>query len=400
VVRQYIGERATINGGMSVLGSYTWFWGFEVTNLAVSNRTVSTPGSLNPFPNGFDIYAPGSKFINLTVHDTAQGFGFWTAATDADIYGSLIYNNGWQAPDRGHGHGIYTQNQTGTKTIADNIILQGFAMGIQAYGSPTAYVQNYALNGNTIFNAGTLLAAGSHDYNLLIAGGPGPANISVQNTYTYHKPSDNSGLSALDWPETVTALNLTATNNYWIGGNPAIQVYNWNGATFSGNTAYSLANSVLTVGNLQPSTYTWNNNSYFGNNLFMQGAQSQNFTAWQSTSGGLDANSAFTAGRPNGTWVFWRPNQYEPGRANVTIYNWPLASSVAINPSAILSPGDHYELHNAQDFFNTPVLSGTYTGGMLTVPMTGLTAAQPVGTSPAAVVSSAPEFGAFVLLKQ
>src|ERR1035441_1759781 len=33
VVRQYPGERATINGSLTVNGADTWYWGFEVTNL-------------------------------------------------------------------------------------------------------------------------------------------------------------------------------------------------------------------------------------------------------------------------------------------------------------------------------------------------------------------------------
>src|SRR5580765_282502 len=54
VVRQYAGERATIDGGTSgttaiftVYGSYTWFWGFEVTS-SDPDRSTSTPGSSPP----------------------------------------------------------------------------------------------------------------------------------------------------------------------------------------------------------------------------------------------------------------------------------------------------------------------------------------------------------------
>ena len=239
LLRQYPGERATVNGGLSVSGSDVWFWGFEVTNLSVANRITGCSGTnCNMMPVGLDIYAPGSKFINMVVHDTAQGFGFWVLATNAEIYGSLIYNNGWQGSDRGHGHGIYTQNQTGTKMIRDNIIFQGLGLGIQAYGSNTAYVENYVLDGNTIFNSGTLSNNNHHDYNLLFAGGHRPKNISVQNTYTYHTPTDNDGLSALDWPASDNSLNLKATNNYWMGGQLAIRVDNWTGATFSRTTPH------------------------------------------------------------------------------------------------------------------------------------------------------------------
>jgi hypothetical protein len=365
----------------------------------LSSRIVASPGSINPFPNGFDVFAPGSKFINLTVHDTAQGFGFWVPAQDAEIYGSLIYNNGWEGPDRGHGHGIYTQNQTGTKTIADNIVLQGFGLGIQAFGTSNTFVQNYVFSGNTVAHAGTLTTGAHHDYNLLITGGQRPQNINLQNNYTYHKPADNEGSVALDWVDVGTSNGLVGQNNYFIGGQPALQVNNWSGATFTGNTTYSFAGTNLAAGHLSPQTYTWTNNSYFGNDVFGLDGQTQTFLNWK-TATGLDAGSTLTPTRPTGSWVFLRPNKYDANRANLTIYNWALSNTIAVDPSGVLATGDHYELRNAQDFYGSPVLLGTYTGGTLLVPMNGLSAAQPFGTSPSPVPSSAPEFAAFILLRQ
>jgi hypothetical protein len=383
---------------MSIFGSYSWFWGFEVTNLSLTTRSVTLPGSLNPFPNGFDIYAPGSKFINLTVHDTAQGFGFWTAAPDAEIYGSVIYNNGWIAPDRGHGHGIYTQNQTGLKLIRDNVLLQGFGLGIQAFASGAGYVQNYLLDGNTIVNAGTL--AGHHDYNLLFGGGQGPSNITVQNTFTYHTPTDNEGLSSLHWPlDTLQATHVTATKNFWIGGNPAVELYNASGVVFTQNTVYSQAATTLGNGGLATSTPVWNNNAYFGSNQFLKDSFVLTFTAWQSASG-FDSSSTFAPAAPTGVWSFVRPNLYESGRANITVYNWDQLNSVPVDVSSVLQPNSHFVVLNAQDIFSAPVVSGTYSGGSINIPMTGLTAAQPIGTSPNSVQTVGPQLGVFVLLQQ
>jgi len=397
-VRQYSGERATVNGGLQINGTYTQYWGFEVTNAAIANRNSGTSGENPPpnFPSGFSIYGTGNQFINLIVHDTAEGFGFWTAAQGGEIYGSLIYNNGWQGLDRGHGHGIYTQNQTGVKTISDNIIFQGFGEGIQCYGSSAAFVQNYVFDSNTIFNSGTL--AGTHQYNLLIAGSSGLQNITVTNNYTYHTPTDNTGTSALDWGGSTPALNLTATGNYFMGGNPAVEVFSWTGATFTGNEAYSDGGYTMSAGNLQSSTYTWNNNSYYGGGLLLN-SQGLQFPGWQ-TATGLDQNSTFSASAPTGTSVFVLPNKYETGRANITIYNWGMENTVAVDVSNVLSVGQSYVIRNAQDFFAAPVATGTYAGGLLTIPMSGLTAAQPQGTVPNPVLPSAPQFGAFVLLTQ
>jgi hypothetical protein len=47
---------------------------------------------------------------------------WWSGDIDSELYGCLVYDNGWTASDRNHGHAIYTQNKEGTKVIADNIL--------------------------------------------------------------------------------------------------------------------------------------------------------------------------------------------------------------------------------------------------------------------------------------
>ena len=87
------------------------------------------------------------RLINLIVHDDGQGFGFWTTTVDSEIYGSLVYNNGWLGPDRGHGHAIYTQNLDGTKRIYDNILFNQFSYGIHAY-TEGGSIQGFDIAGN------------------------------------------------------------------------------------------------------------------------------------------------------------------------------------------------------------------------------------------------------------
>ncbi len=59
-------------------------------------------------------------------------------------------------PDHGHGHGIYAQNETGTRRIVDNIVFDRFGHGIHAYGSSRAPLNNFDLEGNTVFRNGDL----------------------------------------------------------------------------------------------------------------------------------------------------------------------------------------------------------------------------------------------------
>jgi Right handed beta helix region len=85
--------------------------------------------------------------------------------------------------------------------------------------------------------------------------------------------------------------------------------------------------------------------------------------------------------RPGAMRVFLRVNKYDPRRANLAICNWERESSVVVNVSPLLKPGDEFRLLNPRDFFGPPILTGRATGPSIKVPMHG-------------------EFSAFVLLKE
>src|SRR5690606_4367227 len=108
--------------------------------------------------------------------------------------------------------------------------------------------------------------------------------------------------------------------------------------------------------------------------------------------------SSYYGSRPSGTWAYVRPNRYVEGRANITVYNWGSASQVSVNLSNVLTAGDTYEIRDVQNFFGSPVASGTYSGGTVVIPMTGRTTAVPAGRSRIPEHPPA-EFGAFVVLR-
>jgi len=183
-VRAVPGQRVTIDGGLTVVApsSFLWIWDLEIIvseNLSMS-RTLDEPGShpksyARPW-GGLNVHAgTDCKYINLVIHDNAQGVSFWSGAVDSELYGCIIYDNGWKAPDRGHGHAIYTQNQHGIKTIAECIMTGGYGYTMHAYGSSRAYVDNYLVTGNVCYHAGTFL----------IGGGRPSRNIRVSNNYLY-----------------------------------------------------------------------------------------------------------------------------------------------------------------------------------------------------------------------
>src|ERR1041384_1206768 len=111
VVRQYPWERAILDGStatgvsLTINGSWSWYWGFEVmSSTATRTTTIAGSSPADIYKTGIAVYGANTKLINLIVHDTMDGIGFWTPAVDAELYGNIIFNNGWTGPDRGHGH--------------------------------------------------------------------------------------------------------------------------------------------------------------------------------------------------------------------------------------------------------------------------------------------------------
>jgi hypothetical protein len=361
VVRVYPGERAILDANnaaaqsagilLSVFGANTYYWGLEITDSNPNRVDSGGPDT----PNGVYLNSSSNiKFINMIIHDMpGQGMGLWAENTDAEVNGCLVYYNGTNHWD----HGIYLQNKTGTKTLKDNIVLEQASHGLHAYGSDVAFLDNIRMEGNTVFESGGLL--GGAERNILLGGLSVAHNPVVISNYTYFRGSEgnsNIGYSA-------GTANAIVTNNYWIAGNVAERFVINSGAQVTGN---------LFVGGLDPSNLpsTYPSNTY-------------------------------AASRPtSGAQIFVRPNQYETGRANITVYNWGKASSVSANiSSAGLVSGDTYEIRDAFNFFGSPVATGTYSGAAVLIPMGGLSTATPKGNGLVHPVHTAPEFGAFILLK-
>ena len=151
-----------------------------------------------------------------------------------------------------------------------------------------------------------------------------------------------------------------------------------------------------------------NNNTYHFYNVdctklpFAVGSQEIAQTVAQWTAGGLDANSTINqcGVRPTGVQVSIRPNAYDSNRTHVIINNYSKSATVNIDLSSVLHAGDSFEIRNAQDYYGPLVASGTYQGGPISIPMAGLTIAQPIGWSGAMIRSSGPDFGAFILIKK
>jgi hypothetical protein len=395
LVAQFTNERATIDGSLTVNGEWTTFWGFEVTN--------SDPDRANERPTCVEVNGAHTKFINLVVHDGGNGFGFWSSALDSELYGNIIFNNGWREIDRGHGHGIYTQNEEGTKLIRDNVIFNQYGWGIHAYTEEGA-LDGLQFEGNVSFDNGA--PAGARYDNILVGGRQPAERITLVSNYTYETPTDGETKPNVRLHyEAANNKDLTVRDNYFAGGSPVVSVADWLTVTMTGNTFYGskqLLEFSLPQG-VAASTYAWDNNTYYEASraaAFSFQGQPFDFNGWQNATG-FDRNGSWNvvdAGHPAGARVFVRPNLYEPGRAHIIVYNWDKRETVDADVSGVLQRGAKYEVRSAQTFFAAPALAGTYDGKPLRLPTGALKIAKPVGTN-FNPPQTAPEFNVFVLLK-
>lgn len=398
-VRAYPGERAVIDGNgydgnpLTVNGAWATYWGFEVMN-SNPDRTKARAGAVN-------VFGAHTKFVNMIVHDACEGFGFWTSAVDAELYGNIIYNGGWQgaSPDRGHGHGVYTQNDAGTKLVRDNVIFNQYGYGFHAY-TQGGKIDGFTLEGNVIFNNGQPTRERYREPNILVGGYVPASRVALRSNYTW-QPLGTYAVNVQLHYSATNNQDVTVQNNYFANGIWPLDVRDWRQVTFSGNTVTGkdvLFGLYLPQG-VATSVYAWDNNAYYQvetptvmSNL---GGIQRSFADWQKASG-LDRNSRFTQGGAP-TRVFVRPNQYEQGRANIVVYNAEQRQYVDADVSGVLTVGARYEVRNVQDYFAAPVLAGTYDGLPLRLPMYGLSVAQPIGSG--GLQPTGPSFNVFVLIR-
>ena len=410
VVRQFPGMRATIDGGLVVRGSHSEFWDFEVTNSDTNRETDETGSSPSKYkrPGGADNHASDTKFVNLVVHDAGGGFGIFSDGSNVELYGCLIYNNGWEGHDRGHGHGIYGQNRVGVKRLQDNVIFHQFGHGMQLYGSDQAFLHGFQLEGNVSFENGAL-SSQPNGIDFFIGGGSPATEIVVSNNYSYR--SDGLLTARFGYGNSVVNEDLALSGNYFAG---QTQLLNWQSLTVTGNT-FTGARNLVELRAPQGTgirDYAFSSNSYLpdsrrtalnSDQLFVvtehDTSRAFGIDGWRAMSG-ADTSERTTGTQPTGEQVFVRANKYEAGRANIVVFNWSHARTVQVDVSHVLRAGDRYQVKSVEDFFGRPVLAGVFNGHMLQLPMKAYRAAAPVGSTPSSPPRMGPEFGVFILMRQ
>jgi hypothetical protein len=400
VVRGYPGERVILDGNgigwqksaLRVEGSWTWFRDFEITN-----SNAYTFGHARS--HSVEIYGPHTKLINLVIYGTGQGPGFWTQSVEAEIYGCIVFQNGWLASDRGHGHGIYTQNDTGLKQVRDSILFNHFGYNFHAYGSSNSRINNYLIKGNVFFNGDFL------------AGGNTPAlDIRIEDNAFYRAPV-GLGYGNPYNKNLVFANNIVGSHfvaRFWEGG----RIHNNTFVPFDAS-AQDPAMALYLRPNGDKADFDVDENIYtrgpaksgidFAFNSG-EGVRSMRFAGWQAM--GYDSKSRYLEeSHPDENQVLLNVNEYDPNRAHLVIFNWRNLDEVEVDFSRLnLQPGDEYEIRNVQNFFEE-AMTGSYDGNPVKVPMNMWTNGKPIlmhnpqtdEDKPIVKPNTFPEFGAFLV---
>jgi hypothetical protein len=393
-IRSYPGEMATIDGRgssnstLKTYGAWSIFRDFEITNSDPDRSTVR--------PTGLYTLGADQKYIDLIIHDAGVGIASFGEALRAEIYGCIVYNNGYQAaaPDRGHGHGLYLQNgSTGTKIISHNVFFDNFGWGIHAYSEGAAgegVLKDLYLESNISFNNGSLTREKYAYPNILVGGLIAASGIALTDNFTYQRPVANSLQSANVKLGYGSNSDVTFTVNHVTGGNPVLDLSNWTKIIAGGNTVSGDATLVSLSGT--PATgqsALWVSNRYVGV------AQQPFSTAdWQIL--GADLGSSQSSAEPGAVSVFLRRNKYEIGRALIIISNPALAPGAEVDLSDLLSTGATYAIRDVQNLSAPPILKGVFSGASVYLSLTGGSSVDAVGL-PGRAEPSGPRFRVFLV---
>lgn len=376
------------NGTNEVLrinGNYLWFWGLTITNSASSSD--------NYYKDGVFFGGANSKLVNCIVRNNGgNGVGFWQTAVNSEVYGCIIYHNGYMGSDRGHGHGIYGQNASLLKIIRDNVMFHSYGVGIHIY-SESGSIQGFSIEGNTIFNSG-IPGAKFIERNILIGGLQQADRITITGNHIYNRPNYQSKAS-IQLGYDASNRNAEVSDNKIVDGS-LYMIKGWNSLQVLRNSIYARNSQMQLIAFDNFNNITsplFNNNKYFGGTL-----AEMNFQTWK-TNSKQDANSTYSSSMPTQNEYYVIKNRYEGGRANVVVYNWSRAENMMVDLSTVLSTNSRFSIYDAMNLGAGPVVSGTYSGGAIRIPLNLNSIEQPIraDSNRGDLEHTLPEFGVFIV---
>jgi len=415
VVTAPVGQHAAINCvELEFSGSYTWIMSDPSTATWVEIFRSTTTS-----PDGTDLIRiaendNGIKLIHVVVHDgLGVGISPQSEVSDTEIYGCYVYNNGRSsllAPT--YGHGIYAHGDSTpghVRRIRNNILFDQVGYGMHCFAD-TGNLQNFDIENNICFGNGL-----GNGFDFLVGGVTDLINLTCSLNYAIRNDGNPVATIGYFAGEGGTNRSGSVLNNYFAG---TVNLDDWDigQLTFQGNTCVGSGNQVIRL-LFSSSTATfggfkWNNNTYASNQstfgimaIDVNGGGSETtydtLAQWR-TATGFDANSTYTQtanGTLGGTQSLTK-SIYNGKVGHLVIHNPTSAATVNVDISHIVTNGNTYAILSVYDLFGTPVLSGTYTGGTVAVPLTGTGKTPPPVTGGGFTpTNNLPEIGVYVVIQ-
>jgi len=373
ILRAFPGERVCLdragaNDSTQALvlsaSHYADYIGLEVTDSDLV-RAWGTTGSTPPNGKAGIVNWQGSVSVRIIygyLHDAAgDGVGWWRGSS-GELYGNLIVNNGWNAPDRWHGHCIYTQNSLAeaTKVIKGNI-LSAIGDGhqtIQVY-TQGGEISNYEFTNNIAYRNRWLVGGYQPAKNITLTGNHirSTAQFGYSNKLNEALALDGNkftGSVSVSWWNAVTAAN----NVFRSGKVPFAKDGNGNLALTFDRNRWQITGGTAQIASANSTNYT--------------------FATWQAA--GRDLNGVREE-PPNIQEVSYiRVDDFEARRCHIVVYNWPdlATGDVDLSQCGFVS-GELYQIQDVQAMAEAPLHTGTYTGAPISVNLAYAGVTEPTG---------------------
>lgn len=369
-----------------VTGAYNTFRRIWWDSSDTRRISLEAGGNPTDVPHEFmavAIQGIGCVFSACIGSNLGNGFFAGLTAQRTVFRDCVAWGNGWDAPDRAHGHGFYVQSEAAdpakSKVLVGCVAYDNFLYNYHLFGSDSAAFGNWSLSGCVAMHESGPVG---ESRNIAYFGGNAPI---IDGTFDDCDVYGDFEIGATG-TDNIDGVAITDTRVTLWSTAQFVNVTEGQGYTGTGLTIVALngptgGNPVLAM--RRPTAYarstyapTWNLNAYYapasgdGTLPFLEnvvggsGVAQYNFANWKTTTS-YDLGSSYTVGLPASPSVQIRAFQDESSWKRLIVHNYGGASTVDLDLSSVLSVGQAYTLRPYYDLTGSRGLTsytGTYSG--------------------------------------